>query len=147
MASILGCCSGQNRGDAYQVLSNLFHLREQMNAMDTRYDGFPKMDSGKLDGGLSEIAGKIPEFNYDETLVRLQDTTALKSFMIPVQTVMKNYKYSGFFEINIDNSVLQKFINETYHIENEYICQLDQTQFDLIPEYVTLACDKCLETA
>jgi hypothetical protein len=67
--------------------------------------------------------------------------------MIPVQTVMKSYKYSGFFEINIDNSVLQKFINETYHIENEYICQLDQTQFDLIPEYVTLACDKCLETA
>jgi hypothetical protein len=39
---------------------------------------FQKWIQENLTGGLSEIAGKIPEFNYDETLVRLQDTTALK---------------------------------------------------------------------
>ncbi|MFT6909008.1 MAG: energy-coupling factor transporter ATP-binding protein EcfA2 [Oleiphilaceae bacterium] len=136
-----------DRVDAYQVLSNLFHLREQMDAIDTREDGFPKMDSGKLDGGISEVASKIPEFNYDETLVRLKDTTALKELYDTCSNGYEKLQMFRFFEINIDNSVLQKFINETYHIENEYICQLDPTQFDLIPEYVTLACDKCLETA
>jgi hypothetical protein len=43
------------------------------------------------------------------------------------------------------NSVMQKFINETYHIENEFICQLDPVKFDTIPEYVILECDKILQ--
>lgn len=45
------------------------------------------------------------------------------------------------------NSVIQKFINETYHIENEFICQLDPAKFDTIPEYVILECDKILQEA
>ncbi len=38
--------------------------------------------------------------------------------------------------------IIQKFINETYHIENEFICQLDPSKFDMIPEYVIVECDK-----
>ncbi len=34
--------------------------------------------------------------------------------------------------------------NETYHIENEFICQLDPSRFDLIPEYVIMECDKLI---
>ncbi|NIZ06429.1 hypothetical protein [Pseudoalteromonas sp. HF66] len=44
----------------------------------------------------------------------------------------------------IRNSVIRKFINETYHIENEFIFQLNPTQFDLIPEYVVKECDKII---
>ncbi|EBZ9501897.1 hypothetical protein EH144_25485 [Salmonella enterica subsp. enterica serovar Typhimurium] len=39
---------------------------------------------------------------------------------------------------------LRKFVNETYHIENEFICQLDPSRFDLIPEYVIMECDKLI---
>ena len=45
----------------------------------------------------------------------------------------------------VENSVIRKFINETYHIENEFIFQLDPSRFDLIPEYVVKECDKILE--
>jgi len=37
---------------------------------------------------------------------------------------------------------LQKFINETYHIENELICQLHPNKFDLIPDFIIEACDQ-----
>ena len=43
--------------------------------------------------------------------------------------------------------VVQKFINETYHIENDFICQLDPTKFDTVPEYVVEECSKALEVA
>lgn len=33
----------------------------------------------------------------------------------------------------------------TYHIENEFICQLDPTKYDLIPQYVINECDKMIE--
>ncbi len=45
----------------------------------------------------------------------------------------------------VDNSVVRKFINETYHIENEFIFQLDPSLFDLMPEYVVKECDKIVE--
>ncbi|EJI9078068.1 AAA family ATPase, partial [Salmonella enterica] len=47
-------------------------------------------------------------------------------------------------EPEADNRVIRKFVNETYHIENEFICQLDPTRFDLIPEYVIAECDRLL---
>ena len=48
-------------------------------------------------------------------------------------------------DLDIENSVVQKFINETYHIENEFICQLDPARFDTIPEYVISECDRILQ--
>ncbi|SCZ86542.1 hypothetical protein NSMM_600011 [Nitrosomonas mobilis] len=47
--------------------------------------------------------------------------------------------------LNIENSVIKKFIDETYHIENEFICQLDPAKFDTAPEYVVLECDRILQ--
>ena len=48
-------------------------------------------------------------------------------------------------DIDTGNSVIQKFINETYHIENEFICQLSPIKFDTIPEYVVKECDQVLQ--
>ena len=45
------------------------------------------------------------------------------------------------------NSVIRKYINETYHIENDFICQLDPTEFDPIPQYVIDECDKVIAEA
>lgn len=47
-------------------------------------------------------------------------------------------------EPEADNRVIRKFVNDTYHIENDFICQLDPTRFDLIPEYVIAECDRLL---
>jgi hypothetical protein len=49
--------------------------------------------------------------------------------------------------MDVENSVIQKFINETYHIENEFISQLDPAKFDTIPEYVVAECDKLVNGA
>ncbi|MGS9154763.1 AAA family ATPase, partial [Salmonella enterica subsp. enterica serovar Infantis] len=43
-----------------------------------------------------------------------------------------------------DHPVKRKFVNETNHIENEFICQLDPSRFDLIPEYVIKECEKLI---
>ncbi|TOM74436.1 hypothetical protein CGH70_24670, partial [Vibrio parahaemolyticus] len=70
--------------------------------------------------------------------------TALKELYESCQNGYEKLQVFRLFGIDVKNSVIQKFINETYHIENEYICQLDPSEFDLIPEYVTLECDDFL---
>ena len=38
------------------------------------------------------------------------------------------------------DDVFTKFVNETYHIENEYVMQLNPRDFDAVPEFVIAAC-------
>ncbi|ORT50222.1 AAA domain protein [Vibrio sp. qd031] len=135
-------------GDAYQVLSNLLHLRTLEEAIDTREDGHPIMDTSKLDKGIARISSSITNFSYEETLARLKDKVSLRGIYDCCSSGYEKLQIFRLFEeVEVENSVLQKFINETYHIENEYICQLDPTKFDLIPEYVVKSCDQCLVEA
>ncbi|EMK6684153.1 hypothetical protein V9K33_003799 [Vibrio parahaemolyticus] len=86
----------------------------------------------------------MTDFDYDLILNRLKNQTALKELYESCQNGYEKLQVFRLFGIDVKNSVIQKFINETYHIENEYICQLDPSEFDLIPEYVTLECDDFL---
>lgn len=45
-----------------------------------------------------------------------------------------------------DDDVIRKFINESYHIENEYVMQLKPHKFESIPEYVVEECTRLLPT-
>ena len=45
------------------------------------------------------------------------------------------------------DDVISKFINESYHIENEYVMQLNPHKFESVPEYVVQECEKALQDA
>ena len=34
------------------------------------------------------------------------------------------------------NDIVRKFVNEAYHVENEYLFGLDPSQFDIVPAFV-----------
>ena len=44
-----------------------------------------------------------------------------------------------------EDDVISKFINQSCHIENEYVMQLDPRRFDSVPEYVVKECDRLLK--
>ncbi len=136
-----------NKGDAYQALSNLLHKRERADSIDYRLEGNALMTTESMDIGVTAIASDINGFDYDQTLAQLKDINALKSLYRKSSNGYEKLQIFRLFDIEAQNSIIQKFINETYHIENEYICQLDPSQFDLIPEYVISACDQCLAEA
>lgn len=139
-----------NIGDEYQILSNLLHLREQ--PIDTREslntdESTPIMDEQKYASGCLKITNLIPQFDYSTLLSSISDISTLTTLYKSCSNNYEKLQVFRLFEpfgLNTSNSVIRKFINETYHIENEYICQLDPSQFDLIPDYVRHECDKCL---
>ncbi|MDC0002922.1 AAA family ATPase [Porticoccaceae bacterium] len=139
-----------DKGDAYQVLSNLFHKREFL--IDLREpknsDGqYPEMDLTKLSNGTEVIRKDIEDFDYSSLLERILDREYLQKLYQGCDTGYDKLKVFRLLAMDcVDNSVIKKFINETYHIENEFIYQLDPFQFDLVPEYVVDECDRMLET-
>lgn len=137
-----------DKGDAYQVASNVLHKRER--AIDTRElkgldDQHPEMESEMFLKGCAEISGYLPGFSYLDFLNRVNDINVLKSLYNASTNGYEKLQIFRLLELEIENAVIQKFINETYHIENEFICQLDPTKFDMIPEYVVSECNRILE--
>jgi hypothetical protein len=43
---------------------------------------------------------------------------------------------------NSGNAVVKKFVNETFHIENDYLFQLNPRKYDTVPQYIIEECDK-----
>lgn len=144
-----------DRGDAYQVLSNLLHKRNQEDVSDYREEQqegvYPKMSIEKFSAGVDKVKRDVPTFNYLTLLAKINDEEELKGLYanstngyekLQLFRLMQNPSQSP-----KNNPVIQKYVNETYHIENEFICQLDPTDFDLIPAYVTQECDKIIGLA
>jgi hypothetical protein len=75
-------------------------------------------------------------------LNRVGDQGTLRALYIASSNGYEKLQIFRLLGLDIVNSVIQKFINETYHIENEFISQLDRAKFDTIPEYVVAECDK-----
>jgi ABC-type Mn2+/Zn2+ transport system ATPase subunit len=134
-----------NKGDAYQVLSNLF--KQRGSAIDTRKskesDGnYPKMESAKFINGCAEVSNQLNNFSYSDLLNRIANINTMKSLYSACANGYEKLQIFRLLRPDVENSVIKKFIDETYHIENEFICQLDPAKFDTIPEYVIEECNK-----
>lgn len=138
-------------GNAYQLLSNLFKKRDEPK--DHR---IPRREGGassqlspyNIAAGIAEIqsfVSGIPS-DYTSMISLFKDDEKIKDLY---HRSNNGYEKLQLTRILLDvesvhNSVIRKFINETYHIENEFIFQLDPSRFDLMPEYVVNECDKII---
>ncbi len=131
---------------AYQVLSNLFKKRDELT--DTRLqkndnDTSQQMEDREVQEGCKFIASRIAGFEYKNSLNNLRDLEMLKSLYISCKNGYEKLQIFRFID-PVDHKVIRKFVNETYHIENEFVSQLDPAKFDTIPEYVINECDTAL---
>lgn len=133
-------------GNEYEILSNLFHKRKREECKDQRKEiGDDLMSEFDFNSGIAKIIELIPSFDYVTILAKLEDLETLKTLYNEVEN---SYAKLNIFRLIYDEklteipSVLRKFINETFHIENELICQLDPNEYDLIPDFILEECDK-----
>lgn len=137
-----------DKSDSYEVLSNLFHKRSRQNCSDHRKEiGNDSLSEEDFNNGESIIKGMIADFDYETALTNINNIEYLK---VLFSDASNSYIKMSIFRLlhNVDDvpSVLRKFINETYHIENEQIYQLDHLKFDMIPSYIIEECDNYLKT-
>ena len=132
-------------GNEYQVLSNLFHKRKKAECKDQRKEiGNDLMSEVDFNAGNLKIKEIIPSFEYDTFLTMIEDKENLKSLYNGTDN---SYAKLNIFRLIYNDiiseipSVLRKFINETFHIENELICQLNPNEYDLVPDFILEECD------
>ena len=132
------------QGAEYDVLSSLLHVRDEPSSKGGK-GNFVLLDEGDRDRAMSEIRRVIPGFDYNALLAQLKDREALKA---KFEDTNVGYEKVQIFRIAsaLDpdapggDPAFKKFVNESYHIENEYVMQLNPREFDAVPEHVVQAC-------
>ena len=132
------------RDMAYQLISNVLHKRREplifFDATSSRL-----MTSEEIDEVTEAVQRKIPDFDYNSVIDLLSDDLKLKSlYTQSTNNYEKLHIYRIFSdgkEEVIQSDIIQKFINQSFHIENDYIYQLNPAIFQTVPQYVIDECD------
>lgn len=133
------------KGNGYQLISNLMHKREKPEFKDN--NTIRDMTPEEISSGQKEITDLISDFDYIEVLKVISDDKAMKEIYLATEN---NYEKLHIYRIIFDNkagiesSVIQKFINEAFHIENDYIYQLNPRKYQMVPQFVIDECDKAI---
>lgn len=134
-----------NKGGEYQLISSLLHKR---NVPFWQGAVVRDLSAGEVAAVVQEISKRIPGFSYAAALSVLQDDESMKEIYYAAEN---NYEKLHIYRIIFDgkdggdgvgSDVIRKFINEAFHIENDYIYQLNPREFQLVPQYVIDACDR-----
>jgi AAA domain len=136
-------------GAEYDVLSSLLHLRN-IPAQKGANGELIALDEKDLKLATASICEVIPGFDYDAILSQLKDISVLKS---KFEATDVGYEKVQLFRIALEldpsapsgDAAFKKFVNESYHIENEYVMQLNPREFDAVPEHVVDSCAALLQ--
>lgn len=138
----------QEKGLAFQVISNVLHKRQTPQIIEEESTRI--MTAQELQDGSNEIVAEIPEFNYQTLLSLITDD---KKMVALYNDTASNYEKLHLYRIIFDDKadvigsdVIQKFINEAFHIENDYIYQLNPKEFQTVPHFVIEQCDHYVKT-
>lgn len=132
-------------GNEYNLLASLFHKRDVPTIQ--KFTAEREMTKEEKEAAIAEIKTDIPEFDYDSLIKQLKDNDLMKKKYSATQVGYEKLQLFRIIKNQHDNDIITKFINESYHIENEYVMQLDPHKFESVPEYVIEECTQVLSAA
>ncbi len=133
----------------WNLLSSLFHKKYPPTKRTENNEVV--MTKSEIEEAENKIKEYIPDFNYEEQVLRINDTSLLKGLY---HNCLSNYERLQIFRIvfdkvefdnKIDDSVFKHYVNKTFHIENDYLFQLDPSDYDTVPQFIIDICDKTIQ--
>lgn len=137
-----------SRGMAYQLVSNALHKR----SVPLVFEGGSsrEMTVSEIQNAEIEIQQHIPDFDYLEFIKLMLDTSAMVDLY---KSCGNNYEKLHIYRIISEGNndadhadIVLKFINQAFHIENDYIYQLNPAKYQTVPHYVIEECDQYIAT-
>ena len=135
-------------GKEYNCLASLLKARAIPTIRTAQGDiAMTAVEIAKAELGIKEM---IPNFDYPAVLAIINDKSEMKrrfqssTIGYDKLQLFRIYKQVHASQEGGDDGILQKFVNESFHIENEYVMQLNPHKFDNVPEYVVQECNRLI---
>jgi energy-coupling factor transporter ATP-binding protein EcfA2 len=133
----------REESEAYNILSSLIHGR---NKPTHDNEGTDKLTEEQIAEGIAFIKSLIPDFDYDHMISQCTPQCLMERYSNEQSAYIKMLILRAYTEQNGEarerlrqtNDVLRKYVDETYHIENDYLYSLDVRRFNIVPDhYIT----------
>ncbi len=125
---------------AYNILSSLMHGRSKATVDN---EGKDELSDKDIEDGTNYIKNFISDFDYGSLLELCSLPNLLKAYGKPDISSYERIMILRFYierdeearkRLKEYNDVLRKYVDETFHIENDYLYSLDVRKFDIVPE-------------
>jgi energy-coupling factor transporter ATP-binding protein EcfA2 len=129
----------REESDAYNVLSSIIHGRPEPTRDS---EGNDKLTAEEKTNGEDNIKTFIDGFDYDAVLSECKPEKLLERHTTEISAYIKMLILRAYTEqdraardrLRRANDVLRKYIDEMYHIENDYLYSLDVRRFNIVPD-------------
>ena len=102
------------------------------------------MTAQEINMAHAEIKKEIAEFSLDTIMMSVSDKNKLKE----LYGQAGRYEKTQLFRIMCGTEGLspfaKKFVDESFHIEDEYLFQLDPVKYNYIPDFVVAEMDRII---
>ncbi|QVL36755.1 AAA family ATPase [Aminirod propionatiphilus] len=130
----------------WDLLSNVFHKNRDIPQIKDKDGSLRDMTSEEIELATSIIQQKINDFNYPNAYARTKN--------IPDMVALYRNSASGYEKVQIyrmlkdgdmrRGSAMKKYVDETFHVQNDYLFQLNPRQYEIVPQYVLNYCDDAI---
>lgn len=125
---------------AYNILSSLMHGRQAVSKDNA---GNILLEDNELFEGNNYIKEFISDFDYSNLLIECAPENLIRAYMDTEKAAYERLLTLRFYverdeaarkRLRDYNDVLRKYVDETFHIENDYLYSLDVRKFNIVPE-------------
>lgn len=129
----------REESNAYNILSSLMHGREKASKDN---DGTIILSDNEIEEGTEFIKEYISEFDYDALLLKCTPEELVRNYRETSCGAYEKLLILRFYverdadareRLRTYNDVLRKYVDETFHIENDYLYSLDVRKFNIVP--------------
>lgn len=128
--------------NAYDILSSIIHGDNLRRKIDNEH--YENLSITEIKNGEEWIRQFIKSFDSHKILTdNLNNRYILENYKMETNNYKKLQLFIVYLELSDNrdklkekNSIVLKFIDEIYHIENDYIFSLDLIKFDIIPDFI-----------
>lgn len=126
-----------DKGDAYDIVSSLFHHRP----IPTHIDMTP-MKSREINNGVTNLEAIVGEpIDYNDLLDTLNNPTKMLAIFDASSSNYEKLQLARIAtEACTDDKVLKERMDESVHVGNGFLYQLDPTKFELVPSQLVERC-------
>lgn len=135
---------------AYNILSSLVHGNDLPTKIIIEDEVI--LTSSEIADGSAKIADFVTDFEYSTYITKSFNKAALfdlyhrESHPFYKIQIARTYAVITKKRAAILDPVFLKFLDETFHIENNYVYGLDATKYNLIPRYIFDKCENLMTT-
>lgn len=133
---------GKNR--RWHYLSSILHNEEPSIMLENGLrQPFSSIEISEMEHDISAF---ITDYSHARTIALFQDKEGLISAYNSSNNAYEKLQLFRVVQGNkgTENYIVNKFINETFHVENDYLFQLDPLLFELVPDYIIAECNNAI---